>query len=1246
MVFANSYMYGGQHVSVRYAATPATSPYHLKPADGDLIPFACTRKGGRIKFPDGAQLFPGQCIIRPDGTTVFPNADGSMIVDQQGTILLPDMSIIFSDSSRIYPSGQIDQGTRTTTAVAGTRNMPNALQGVYDVPVGALKFADGTFKFPNGVTSYPDGSLRLPEGSMMLPSGQLVYPDGTHALELRDGSYRLTDGTLFLPDGSMKFRDGTIQRPDGHYDSPELPPKSNPHQAAILLANNAIQMPDGSVQLPDGSVQLTDKEVMHPDGNFAVPDLNDGSYTLFDGTRLMSDGAIRQVDGRYVYPNGMVRAPDGRTISGPTKGSHREGREAIPEGSVYLHEEGSWQFPNGICWARNESIICPDGSVRSVDDLLTRPDGTVVGPNIDGEFLLTDGTYLLNDNSLRQLDGVVKRPNGTVVLPDGTEQLPDGSIRHPDGTMRLSNGNVILPDYSIQFPNGLVRLPNGASRGAHGTLAGRPPRLEDPRRGDPIVEWLRMPDGSLQLPNGMIQYPDGNVKLPEGSIKLPDGRVKLPNDSYSPLLQDGTHRLSDGSQLLPDGSIKYRNGHILQLDGSTRCADGSVVGADGRTYPPGWPAPRLLSPIFSGPKVPPGSQLLPDGSYRLPNQMVQHPDGTVQLPDGSTRRPNGDVVLPNGQPAQRSHDGGYWLANDTLLLADGSLRYPDNSVEFPDGAIQLPNGEIHTAQGSVLPPGATVPRCVIPGFAQDLRPLTPGQMPALPRGSIKLRDGAYKLPNGMVYYPDGRLGLPDGSIKHADGRVQMPDGKFVLANADGSLTLLDGSRLLADGTILYSNGRIKYPDGSVKEAPKGALQPVPAAGQEGVAQQAATPAADKKKKSFCGKLCACSCCSCFPCCKKDKPQPSKPAAAQSGQTPTTAEKTFANGIVQLANDQGYRLPDGSRMTKDFVVTSPSGAAVSEINGEWQLTDRTKVTRDLGIKYVNGVTKLQDGSVKCPEGSLRQAPPKDTKMNTSRGVVENSRRLFDLTDGTQLLPNLGIRGRDNIIHNIDGTKERVTVGADFDSIGDDRGGRNNKCLVQHVQPDGPFAQAGIQANDIVDTWNNQPLDGKPGLISQLEKAIPREAAFVMITRNQQSMGPMRVDIGSTNQLVLNQSPVPAPFPAPMAPSDNMRPWFGAQIKFVDELATGKRDNLVQIHSVDANSPAEKAGLLPQDIVRYWDGQLIEGEQLWKGFIRSATIGQRVRLGVIRDERNMEMTVVIEGTSREKSGKTTVGRNSAA
>lgn len=37
-------------------------------------------------------------------------------------------------------------------------------------------------------------------------------------------------------------------------------------------------------------------------------------------------------------------------------------------------------------------------------------------------------------------------------------------------------------------------------------------------------------------------------------------------------------------------------------------------------------------------------------------------------------------------------------------------------------------------------------------------------------------------------------------------------------------------------------------------------------------------------------------------------------------------------------------------------------------------------------------------------------------------------------------------------------------------------------------------------------------------------------------------------------------------------------FGAQIKFVDEVETGKVNNLVQIYESESGSPADKAGLI--------------------------------------------------------------------
>ena len=214
----------------------------------DKVPFACVRHGGTIQFPDGATLYPGQYVVRADGTVMNPEADGSMLVDTDGTRLLPDMSLIFTDGSRIYPDGHVDAtaGSYVPAPVATpsvvrsvvrpasasayytphaspagsvTRVVPgSALASPVKLPAGASQLADGGVRYPNGIIVHPDGSKRMPDGSTMLPGGQLMYPDGREALELRDGSYRLMDGTIVMRDNSIKYKDGRIQKSDGEFE--------------------------------------------------------------------------------------------------------------------------------------------------------------------------------------------------------------------------------------------------------------------------------------------------------------------------------------------------------------------------------------------------------------------------------------------------------------------------------------------------------------------------------------------------------------------------------------------------------------------------------------------------------------------------------------------------------------------------------------------------------------------------------------------------------------------------------------------------------------------------------------------------------------------------------------------------------------------------------------------------------------------------------------------------------------------
>jgi len=302
-------------------------------------------------------------------------------------------------------------------------------------------------------------------------------------------------------------------------------------------------------------------------------------------------------------------------------------------------------------------------------------------------------------------------------------------------------------------------------------------------------------------------------------------------------------------------------------------------------------------------------------------------------------------------------------------------------------------------------------------------------------------------------------------------------------------------------------------------------------------------------------------------------------------------------------------------------------------------------------YPNGVTVEKDVAARCPEGSTRLAPPKTNQLKNaiSQAIDTQERRVFPLTDGTQLLPDLGIRGRDKIITTLDGTRERPSIGSEILW----QGGPPSECVVQSTVPNGPFHRAGVLPGDVCERWNETPLTGSSALVGCLDNAYPGETVNFHVRRNGQPIGPVPVVLGVNRNLGAPPAPLspvyPVVYPDPAPPEEEapaLRPWFGAQIKFVDEVETGRRNNLVQIYEVEHGSPAYRAGLLPDDILRTWDGTPIEGEHGWKDLFRGVAIGDQVQLGIIRRHQRLDVPLTIEGTDRQKRPKQRVTTSTVA
>lgn len=112
--------------------------------------------------------------------------------------------------------------------------------------------------------------------------------------------------------------------------------------------------------------------------------------------------------------------------------------------------------------------------------------------------------------------------------------------------------------------------------------------------------------------------------------------------------------------------------------------------------------------------------------------------------------------------------------------------------------------------------------------------------------------------------------------------------------------------------------------------------------------------------------------------------------------------------------------------------------------------------------------------------------------------------------------------------------------------------------------------------------------------------------------------------------------PAP-PAPPAPPDTLiffqggGTFLGVGVKEItSERAKAlklKEEHGVEVTTVEPESPAEKAGLKPGDVVLEYNGQRVEGTQQFVRFVRETPPGRTVRLTVFRNGSTQTLTATV-------------------
>jgi S1-C subfamily serine protease len=212
-----------------------------------------------------------------------------------------------------------------------------------------------------------------------------------------------------------------------------------------------------------------------------------------------------------------------------------------------------------------------------------------------------------------------------------------------------------------------------------------------------------------------------------------------------------------------------------------------------------------------------------------------------------------------------------------------------------------------------------------------------------------------------------------------------------------------------------------------------------------------------------------------------------------------------------------------------------------------------------------------------------------------------------------------------------------------------GGANlNGALIRQVTPDSPAAKAGLQVGEIIVSIDGEALGSetdlaevihshKPGdTISLSVKQISDEQAHevqVTLGENPDQAGQAYLGVSYVSLPVLRAPEGEAPpfrfFPGPSTDGNNNQtpqpPSGGLPFSpDLPELPNGVDQALI-IAQVQPNSPAEKAGLQPRDLITAIDGKPVGAPQAFAETIQSHKPGDQVTLTVYRKGESSPLSI---------------------
>lgn len=220
----------------------------------------------------------------------------------------------------------------------------------------------------------------------------------------------------------------------------------------------------------------------------------------------------------------------------------------------------------------------------------------------------------------------------------------------------------------------------------------------------------------------------------------------------------------------------------------------------------------------------------------------------------------------------------------------------------------------------------------------------------------------------------------------------------------------------------------------------------------------------------------------------------------------------------------------------------------------------------------------------------------------------------------------------------GRIERGWLGVSLEE--DSRG----RVRITLVEKNSPAKEAGLREGDIVKKINGREVRSGEFLAREIRNRQPGEEITLEVEREGKQKE-IKVKLGKYPEEEARRELerwVPFfPMPSPLTPPEKGRTWerrrfigvYPEEIgRELAEFFGVKEGKGLLITRLEANSPAEKAGLKVGDVIIKADGRRVETIDELNSIIQRKKKGDKVRLEIVRDKRTMEIEVEVDEEER--------------